>query len=133
MQADLRADVEHLAAIERPSASPGERAAADWFAERLRDAGLAPVVEEERAHPGFWWPIGLLNAIALAGAALPWRRFGRAAAAAAAAALVDDVDHRRRGFRRLLPRRPTYNVTAELGDPTAERTVVIVAHHDAAH
>src|SRR4051794_20510593 len=107
MQADLRADVEHLAAIERPSASPGERAAAAWIAERLKSAGLEPLVEEEHVHPTFWWPIGVLNAIALAGAALPWRRAGRAVAAAAVAALVDDVDHRRRAFRRLLPRRPT--------------------------
>jgi hypothetical protein len=130
MQTELRADVDHLSAIERPSASPGERRAAEWIAERLRAEGLHATVEEERAHPGFWWPIGLLNAIALAAAALP---FGRVVAAAAAAALVDDVDHRRRAFRRLLPRRPTYNVTAVAGDPAAERTVVIVAHHDAAH
>jgi acetylornithine deacetylase/succinyl-diaminopimelate desuccinylase-like protein len=133
MQPQLRADVEHLAAIERPSASPGERRAAEWIADRFRAAGLDARIDEERAHPGYWWPIGLLNAIALAAAALPRRWLGRLIAAAAVAALVDDVDHRRRGFRRLLPRRPTYNVTAELGDPDAERTIVVVAHHDAAH
>jgi hypothetical protein len=133
MQAELRADVEHLSSIERPSASPGERRAAEWIAERFRAAGLEPRVEEERATGGFWWPIGLLNAVALLGAALPWRLARRVIAATAVAALVDDIDHRRRGFRALLPKRPTYNVTAELGDPAAERTVVIVAHHDAAH
>jgi hypothetical protein len=124
VQTALRADVEHLAAIERPSASPGEREAAEWIAGRLRAQGLDTTVDEEAVHPSFWWPIGLLNAMALLG-----RRF----AAAAVVALVDDLDHRRRGFRRLLPRRPTYNVTAVAGDPTAERTVVVVAHHDAAH
>ena len=35
--------------------------------------------------------------------------------------------------RRALPHRPTYNVVAEAGDPHAERTVVFLAHHDAAH
>src|SRR3954469_5022575 len=133
MQAQLRADVEHLAAIERPSASPGEREAAEWIAGRLRSAGLDPQIEEERATGGFWWPVGLLNAVALAAAALPWRRVRQALAAAAVAALFDDIDHRRRGFRRLLPKRPTYNVWAEAGDADARRTVVIVAHHDAAH
>ncbi|MEA2141685.1 MAG: hypothetical protein QOI64_115 [Solirubrobacteraceae bacterium] len=124
MQTGLRDDVEHLAAIERPSASPGEREAAEWIAERFRAEGLDTTVDEERVHPSFWWPIGLLNAAALA---------GRAAALVAVALLVDDVDHRRRWFRGLLPKRSTYNVTAEAGDPDAERTIVIVAHHDAAH
>jgi hypothetical protein len=32
-----------------------------------------------------------------------------------------------------LPHRPTFNVVAEAGDPDGERTVVFVAHHDAAH
>ena len=128
----LRADVEHLAAIERGSASPGEREAAHWIAQRLRALGLAATVEEERVHPTYWWPIGLLNAIAIAAGALPGRRARRAVAAASVAALVDDIDHRGRRFRRLLPKRATYNVTAEHGDRAAERTVVIVAHHDAA-
>jgi hypothetical protein len=51
-----------------------------------------------------------------------------------AAALWDDLGHGRRWFRRaLLPRRPTWNVVAETGDADAERTVVVIAHHDAAH
>ena len=35
--------------------------------------------------------------------------------------------------RHLLPRRTTYNVHCELGDPDAERTIVFIAHHDSAH
>ena len=35
--------------------------------------------------------------------------------------------------RAFLPRRRTWNVVAEAGDPEAARTVVVVAHHDAAH
>jgi Peptidase family M28 len=125
----LRRVIEELAAIERPSASEGERQAAEWIAGRLRDAGLETRIECEQAHGGFWWPIGLLNAIAVLGS----RVRSRLLALGALALLVDDVDHRARAFRRLLPKRPTWNVTAETGDPDARRTVVIVAHHDAAH
>jgi acetylornithine deacetylase/succinyl-diaminopimelate desuccinylase-like protein len=46
----------------------------------------------------------------------------------------DDVSGGRLWFRRrALPQRPTHNVVAELGDPNASRTVVFIAHHDAAH
>jgi hypothetical protein len=51
-----------------------------------------------------------------------------------AAALWDDLGHGRRWFRRaLLPKRATWNVIAEAGDRDGSRTVVFVAHHDAAH
>jgi hypothetical protein len=53
--------------------------------------------------------------------------------AAAAAGIADDVSGGPHLFRRLLPHRPTYNVVAEAGDRAAERTLVFVAHHDAAH
>src|SRR5436190_5547875 len=126
--------VRHLASFERPSASPGERAAAEWIAGALRELGLESVVEEGRAHGGFWWPLGLLNAVAVIAAMLRPRWLGRALAAAAAAAMVDDLDHRSRWFRRaVLPRHPTYNVHAVAGDRDAARTVLVVAHHDAAH
>ncbi len=53
---------------------------------------------------------------------------------AAAAAVYDDVGGGRLWFRRrALPHRPTYNVVAEAGDPDGARTVVFLAHHDAAH
>jgi hypothetical protein len=52
----------------------------------------------------------------------------------AAAGIADDVSGGRLWFRRAaLPRHPTWNVVAEAGDPDADRTVVVVAHHDAAH
>jgi hypothetical protein len=127
--------IRHLAALDRPSASEGEREAAEWIAGELRALGLEARVEQERAHGGYWWPFGLLNALGLLGAALRGRAsvLGRLLAAAATVLLVDDLDHRNRWFRRLLPRRPTYNVVAEAGDPAAERTLLVVAHHDAAH
>ncbi|MDP9384228.1 MAG: peptidase M28, partial [Actinomycetota bacterium] len=66
----LRATVEHLAGMERPSASPGERAAAEWIAGRLAEQGLEPRVETEAAHGTYWVPLGLMSAAAgLAGRA----------------------------------------------------------------
>jgi hypothetical protein len=138
---DWRAAIHELAAIDRPSASEGERRAAEVIAARLEALGCRVAIEEERAHGGYWWPVGLVNAVAGAAGllALRRRRFGARAIAAAlagvgAAALWDDLGHGRRWFRRaLLPHRSTWNVVAEAGDPTAERTVVLIAHHDAAH
>lgn len=138
---DWQAAIHALAAIERPSASEGERQAADWIAARLRALGCETNVEQERAHGGYWWPLALANSLAVAAGAVALRRRGigvRAAAAllagASAAALWDDLGHGRRWFRRtLLWHRATWNVVAETGDRTAERTVVVIAHHDAAH
>ncbi len=138
---DWRAAIRELAAIERPSASDGERKAAEWIAARLNGLGCRTEIEQEEAHGGYWWPIGLANAIAALAGAVALRRRGRgsrllaaAAGGLSAVALWDDLGHGRRWFRKaLLPRRPTWNVLAEAGDPTAERTIVLVAHHDAAH
>ena len=126
--------VRELAAIERPSASEGERRAAYRIAAELREADCREVrVEEERAHGGYWWPLGLLN-VAAAVAALRGRRAAALVGTLAAAAIYDDVSGGKLWFRRrLLPDRSTWNVVAETGDPDAERTVVFVAHHDAAH
>jgi Peptidase family M28 len=137
VDADLRADLEeavrHLASFERPSASDGERRAAEWIARRLRDHGCQARIEEERAHGTYWWPMGLLCALAGA-AALTGRARALGAGAFAAAAIADDITGGRQWFRRLmLPSRPTWNVVAVAGDADAQRTAVVVAHHDAAH
>lgn len=139
---DWRALIHELAAFDRASASEGERRAAELIAERLRSLGCRATVEEERAHGGYWWPIGLVNAAAASAGLLALRRhrkLGLRVLAATvggigAAALWDDLGHGRRWFRRaLLPHRSTWNVVAEAGDPVADRTVVLIAHHDAAH
>lgn len=126
--------VRELASYRRPSASEGERRAAEWLAGELRAAGCrATRVEEERAHGGYWWPLGLLNA-GSALAALLGRRAAALVGGVAAAAVYDEVSGGRLWFRRrTLPHRSTWNVVAELGDPEGARTVVFVAHHDAAH
>ena len=50
-----------------------------------------------------------------------------------AAGIADDFPPGKRPLRRPLPKRTTYNVVCELGPADAERTMVVVAHHDAAH
>src|SRR5271154_3074363 len=67
---ELETGVHELAGVERPSASEGERRAAEWIASHLRQLGQPATVEVERAHGGYWWPLGLLNGgVALAGLA----------------------------------------------------------------
>ncbi|MEA2453816.1 MAG: hypothetical protein QOI45_78 [Thermoleophilaceae bacterium] len=134
MRALIERIVRELASFERPSASEGERNAAERVADELRAAGCRDVrVEQERAHGGYWWPLGLLNVAALVAAALG-RRFAAVVGGLAAAAVYDDVSGGRLAFRRhALPHRATYNVVAETGDSRAKRTIVFIAHHDAAH
>ena len=134
--------VRDLAALERPSASEGERRAAELIAARLGELGWPARVEAERAHGGYWWPLGIPNAMAAAASLWGLRRprsalrraAGALLGAIAAAAVWDDVAAGRLWFRRaVLPHRSTWNVIAEAGERSAARTVVLIAHHDAAH
>lgn len=125
-----------LERIPRPSASAGERQAAEWLVQRFAESGVEARIEAEPAHGTYWWPLGIGAAAGAIGglAALRGRRvLGAALGAAGAAAIADDFPPNPRRLRRLLPRRETFNVVAELGPADAERTVVFVAHHDAAH
>jgi len=131
----LREAVETLAAIERPPTSEGERRAARWLCTRLQGLGCAARVEEERAYSGYAKPIGILSALgAAAGAAAGrgHRLAGMVGGLAAAAGIAEDISNGPRVTRRLvMRRRPTWNVVAEAGDRSAERTLVVLAHHDA--
>jgi hypothetical protein len=110
-----------LAAIERPPGSPGERRAAEWLADRLSNGKL----EGHPVHGGFWMPIAVLSSLAAIG--------NRALATIALIGLVDEIDCGSYVTRKLLGRRKTaVNVMAERGDPDAPRTLVVMAHHDAA-
>lgn len=132
----LRGWLEELERIERPSASEGERRAAEWLVARFGELGAPARIEAEPAHGTYWWPLGIGAALGAIGgiAALRGRRLrGGALAAAAAAGMASDYPPGRRALRRLLPRRTTYNVVCELGPAEAERTIVLIAHHDAAH
>lgn len=132
----LRERLEELERIERPSASDGERQAAEWVVGQLAELGAEARIEAEPAHGTYWWPLGIGAALGSLGAlaALRGRRLlGALLGAVGAGAMADDFPPGKRRLRRLLPTRTTYNVVCELGDPQAERTIVISAHHDAAH
>lgn len=132
----LRERLEELERIERPSASDGERKAAEWLVAQFAELGVEARIEAEDAHGTYWWPLGIGAAMGALGAALTLRGRrlrGALLGAVGAAAIADDFPPGQRRLRRFLPRRTTYNVVCELGDPEAERTVVLSAHHDAPH
>ena len=132
----LRERLEELERIDRPSASEGERRAAEWLVARFAEEGAEARIEAEPAHGTYWWPLGIGAGLGALGAiaALRGRRLlGAVLGAIGAAGIADDFPPGQRRLRRVLPRRTTYNVVCELGDPEAERTVVVIAHHDAAH
>jgi hypothetical protein len=137
--ADLEAAVRHLETIERGTASPGEREAAEWIAQQLRELGCDAHTEAEQVHGGYWIPVGVPAAAAAGFALLALRGGGLArlaawaSGAAAAASILDDISGGPQVSRRALPKRESRNVVAVAGDPQGERTLVLVAHHDAGH
>jgi hypothetical protein len=133
----LREVVEALAPLERGPGSPGEAQAAEWIAERLRAAGLEADVELETFLDGYAKPMRDMAAAAALGGLLGLTRRGRHAGALiaglAAAGMAEDTSNGPRFYRRAThAERQTQNVVARAGDPTAERTLVVLAHHDAA-
>lgn len=144
VQRTLRLVIEDLASLRRGAGSEGEREAARRLAEHLRVAGAEEVrVEDVPFRPGYAKVLLGLNVIAAAAGAVALRRgrrsgggkaVGAGAVAAACGALVaDDVANGRRLWRTVATRQArTTNVVAVAGDPSAERTLVVLAHHDAA-
>ena len=135
--ATLHEVIEDLAELERGAGSPGEEVAAHRLRERFERAGCDAAVDEEQYDDGYARMHATLSAVgAVAGvAAVAGRARGLAflAGAAAAAAIADDCANWSRFARRALAeRRTTWNVVAETGDRAADRTVVLMAHHDAA-
>jgi hypothetical protein len=137
-EATLRQVIEELAPLERRAGSPGEEQAAHWLAKRLTEAGAVnSTVEEEPFLDGYAPLLAGLGAVsAIAGVAALKQRTRRPAAIAAAlatAAIADDVSNGPRAARRITTRpKTTWNVIAESGDPAATKTLVVLAHHDAA-
>jgi hypothetical protein len=132
----LRSVVEELASISRLPTSEGERAAAYVIRDRLVGHGCRGVVEEVSAYRSYAWPIGVLSAVGAVSAMASLRGhrvWGAIGGAAAAAGIIDDVTGGRMVCRRAVMRPGTaYNVIAETGDPASRRTLVVLAHHDAA-
>ncbi len=132
-----RSLLDELCGLPRGTASSGERVAAEWLVQRLASEGVREVrTEEERGHHTFWWPLGLAAAAGVLVGVRGARGRSLAAAslgAAAAWAAADELPTRRRRLRAALPQSIATNVVATIGPPDAVRTVVLVAHHDAAH
>jgi hypothetical protein len=129
--------VEKLAPLHRRAGSDEERQAAQWLADRLERAGATTRIDEELFHDG--WakqlvPLGVAGGLAGLLATLGRNRaVATALGALAAAAIVDDVSNGTRIWRKRIqaPKR-TWNVVSQVGPADAERTLVVLAHHDAA-
>lgn len=136
----MREVVERLAPIERAAGAPGEKEAADWIVERLRATGAQNArVEEEPFYGGYPRLHAKLSAVGVgaAVAGLASRRLRGPAALAglgAGLAIADDCSNGVRIARRTLQNpSKTWNVVAEAGDLSGQHTIVVCAHHDAAH
>lgn len=130
----LREDVEALARLRRRTTTAGERESAQWVAGRLRALGAEDVrIATFRGQSSWAWAHG---AHLLAGLAASWvrSRLGRLLGALVAVSYELDVSARSQWMRRLLPGRPGHSVEARIpSQAPARRTLVLVAHHDAAH
>ncbi len=126
----LGADVEALAAIERGSASPGEHRSAEWIAGRLLQEGATDVRIEPFEYQGTF---AHAQAVHFAAGTLAALARSRLLAAAALASFELEYSGRAQWLRRVLPSSTGHNVIGRLPAIGAhERTVVLVAHHDAA-
>jgi hypothetical protein len=127
----LAADIAALAAIERGSATPGERDSAEWVAGRLREQGAVDV----RLEPfRFQRTFAHAQAAHFAVGALAALGRRRLLAAAALASFELEYSGRLQWLRRFLPAGEGVNVIGRLpAEGPVERTLVLVAHHDAAH
>jgi len=127
----LADDIAALAAMTRDSAGAGERASAQWIAERLSAIGVEDVaIEPYRAPRTYAWA-QLVHAVAGVTAAV---RGHRALALATLASYELEVSGRLPWTRRFLPQGTGDNVVALLpAIGPRRRTLVLVAHHDAAH
>ena len=128
----LKADVAALSAFERRAATPGDRESAEWVAGRMREIGVQDVrIEPFRCHSTWAIPYG---AFALAGilAARLSAPLRVPLALGAAAAFEADYTGREQTARSFLPAAGEgHNVMGRVGH--GRRTLVLVAHHDAAH
>lgn len=137
LDATIREVCERLATVDTTPCSPGEREAAEWIAERLRAAGATEVALEEEASWGTFPPnavaAGALGALGALSVLAGRRATGSALALGSILAVLDEAENGPRLWRRAIRReRTTVNVVGRLGQADATRTLVVLAHHDAA-
>lgn len=132
----LREIVSTLAAVDRAATSAGEAEAARWIAGRLEAHGVRATIDEEPARDSYAATCSKLCATGAAGgvlALLGARRAGAVLGAAGVAGLIDEACNGPRVVRgALMQPGTTTNVVGLAGDLDAERTIVVMSHHDAA-
>lgn len=135
LSARLRADVEALSAIERRAATEGDRRSAEWVAARLQEIGAQDVrIEPFRCHSTWAIPYGAIHVLGLLGARLPVALRAPLAFALAASYEADYIGRSQWLRSRVPGAGEGRNVVGRI--PAAgerRRTLVLVAHHDAAH
>ena len=130
----LRHDVQQLASFDRRTTRSGERRSAEWIASRLTDIGATDIAVTEFRSQSSWAPANAAYALAALAAGTVGGAPGRMLAAALAASYELEVSGRSHWVRRLLPAGQGVSVTARIpAEGKARRTLVLVAHHDAAH
>jgi hypothetical protein len=134
-QTRLREAVEELSVIERRATTEGERRSAEWVAGALRKAGAREIrLTPYSGHSTWAIAVGTHTVLALA-ASIGRGLVARILAAATVASFEADLTGRSFWLRKLLPGR-RHGTSVEARIPAAgppRRTVVLVAHHDAAH
>jgi Peptidase family M28 len=130
----LRHDVQQLAAFDRRTTSSGERRSAEWISHRLKDIGATDIAVTEFRSQSSWAPANAAYALAALAAGTVGGASARLLAAVLAASYELEVSGRNHWARRLLPAGQGVSVTARIpAEGMARRTLVLVAHHDAAH
>jgi hypothetical protein len=130
----LHGDVAHLAALDRRTATAGEQKSARYIADQLIAIGAKDITLPTFRTQTSWVPAHLAHIVAGAVAAAVNHPAARAAGALAALSYELEVSGRSQWVRRLIPTRRGTSVCARI--PAAGeslRTLVLVAHHDAAH
>lgn len=140
--ATFREVVETLATLDRRAGSEDETLAARWIENRLSRAGaLRARVDHVPFYDGYaamLLPLAGAGIVAGLATSTPRRsRVVRLAAAAlgatAAVAIADDVSNGKRWWRKSVQKpKTTTNVVAYSGSLESRRTLVVLAHHDAA-
>lgn len=132
---DPSAVVAQLTAITpRGATSDGERRAAVWLRDALRERGRDASLQTIWVRPRWELALALGAALALAGSLLSiWRApIGLALLAAATLALVGELSGRGRALRRLWPARATQNVVCRSpGRDAAAVRLIVTANIDA--
>ncbi|MFD4440235.1 M20/M25/M40 family metallo-hydrolase [Nocardia sp. NPDC058519] len=130
----LRRDVEQLVGLDRRTIGRGERESAHYLADRLAEIGAKDITTTTFRTQSSWAPAHLAYLAVGAELALLSHPAARVAGAAVAAAYELEVSGRLNVVKRLLPARRGTSVWARIpAEGTPRRTLVLAAHHDAAH